>query len=723
MEELKKHGFKQEVKQILLDQGIKELNPVQKQALETNFLEEKKNLVIASPTGSGKTLVAELAALKNLEKNKKTAYTCPLRSLAHEQHKNFQKYKKIGLKPGLSLGNLDSKDSWLKKKNAIFCSNEKLDSLMRHKTKWIPDIKLLIVDEVHLLDSDRGPTLEVLVTRFQQLFQDVQILALSATIPNAEEIADWLDSELVSSDWRPTKLVEGVYFNGTIKTTEGTRKIQSNQSSPTMQLIEDSLKENEQTAVFTSTRRSAESTAKKVAGLSNPKNKGKLNKIAEKVLSALEQPTKQCKKLADCIRKGSAFHHAGLVHEQKTIVEKAFKERELSTIAATPTVAMGVNLPAERAVHKSMTRYTSAGIKEIPVREYKQKSGRIARPQYNDEGEAIIAVKNKNKKKKYWDKYVKGTPEPVDSQLALEPVLRTQLLASIAARFVGTEEGLEEFLMSSFHAHQYGESRVLKNKVDRILNELDEKGFVEKTDGKLVATELGKRTSELYLDPYSSHSMLEAFQERDFKVLGLLYALVDTEEMKPYLRVRKGEEDDLWSEAHSRDNELGFDVVSIGFEEYQFLKKFKTAKLMEAWISEKTDEEILEEFNVKPGTLRGIMSNAEWMAYSAKELCKVRELDFSGLKKLRRRIKHGIKSELLPLAELKGIGRVRARKLFENQVKTVNGLKKTNSKDLARILGGKLAAKIKKQLGQEVDEKELEKVRKTDQPQTTLQNW
>ncbi|MEM1767180.1 MAG: DEAD/DEAH box helicase, partial [Candidatus Bathyarchaeia archaeon] len=187
------------VKEILIQGGIIELNPPQVEAIRAGVL-EGRNLVLASPTASGKTLIAELCAMKHvLERDGKVLYLTPLRALANEKYEEFNKYSSI-IKPngervsvGITTGDYDSADPWLERYDIIVATNEKADSLLRHRAKWIDDISLVVADEVHLLnEADRGPTLEIVLARFMQINPEIQILALSATISNAEEIAEWL---------------------------------------------------------------------------------------------------------------------------------------------------------------------------------------------------------------------------------------------------------------------------------------------------------------------------------------------------------------------------------------------------------------------------------------------------------------------------------------------------------------------------------------------------
>ncbi|MFC2175016.1 DEAD/DEAH box helicase [archaeon] len=675
--------------------GIDKLNPVQEEALATRFIENRANIVVSSPTGSGKTLVALLAALEAIKNGKKAVFTCPLKALASEHYDTFKKIK--GIKVALSIGDLDARDPFLQNYDLIVTSYEKLDSLMRHKSKFIPDTAVLVADEIHLLDTNRGATLETIITRFRQLLPKCQIIALSATVPNAKEIADWLNAELVQSDWRPTKLVKGVYYENIIETDDETIEVSSTAKTPVLQLVADTIARDGQALVFVNTRKSAVAEARRIAATLDLKN----DALAEKILSALESPTRQCKELAEIVRKGAAFHTAALVSEQRKLIENAFREGKIKAIAATPTLAMGVNTPADTVIVRDLSRYTENGLAPIPVREYLQMAGRAGRPNYSKEGLAVCVAKDVSDKDSFMSDYVFGNPEKVYSQLGFEPVLRTQLLASIAVGFTPSRKKLDEFLLNSFYAFQYGEIDSIKRKADSILHELEDWGFIEMGD-HLLPTPLGRRVSELYLDPYSAFVLLKSMREREMGELGLLYMLTATDELRPYLRARSGEESTLWSNAHSNEKELGIDCVNVGFEDYNFLDKYKTTLLLRDWAEEVQEDLIIEKYGVAPGILRAKLSNWKWVAYAAIELAKLEHLPLKELRKAERRIKYGVRGELLPLVELKGIGRVRARKLFNASIKTIPDIEKTPATDLARVLGPRVAESVKKQLGEEV---------------------
>ncbi len=202
---------------ILKNEKFTELRPAQLKAINKGLF-EKKNILVCTPTGSGKTLVAELAAMNSIYNKKgKAVYIVPLKSLATEKYEAF-KLKYPDKRIALSIGDTDSSDSYLESYDLIFTTSEKLDSLMRHDAPWLHQIKVAIIDEIHLLNEpDRGPTLEVVITLLRHILKDIQIIGLSATIGNPEELASWLNAELVQDSWRPVELHHGTYFEGNVE--------------------------------------------------------------------------------------------------------------------------------------------------------------------------------------------------------------------------------------------------------------------------------------------------------------------------------------------------------------------------------------------------------------------------------------------------------------------------------------------------------------------------
>lgn len=708
----------------VLEKTIKELNPPQIAAIKAGLL-KKENLVVAAPTASGKTLIAELAFLKNFLGNGKSVYLVPLKALASEKYEEFkEKYERIGMKIAISIGDLDSANNWLKTYDLIIASNEKMDSMLRHGADWISDISLIISDEIHLLnDAGRGPTLEIVLTRLRAL-TDAQLIALSATIKNADEIAKWLGAKLVKSDFRPIKLHQGVYYrdgNAKIEFLEKDAYALQEDGENEIVLSADTLSRNKQALMFLSTRNSAEAAAEKISKATerflSKDEKEKLASLSNDALDALSNPTKQCKRLAMLLKRGVAFHHAGLVAKQRKIVEDNFRSGLIKILTATPTLAFGVNLPAWRVLIRDTKRFSGYGAEYLPVLEIAQMMGRAGRPKYDSEGEAILIAKSRHEAKELWERYILGEPEPIYSKLSLEPVLRMHVLALIASEAAKSRSELEGFFSKTFFAHQYGDLQEVMLRVEKILKELEsykfirigEESFISSEfvpafelakDAKLAATKIGKRVSQLYLDPQSANFLIQNLKVQ--KDIEYLLAINQCIEMKPLLYVKDKEYEDIEGQMI---NESSPDIWDIDYDE--FLAVFKTSLMFNDWMSELGEDAMLDKYGIAPGELYTKITNAEWIFYAASEMAKLlnkREVA-NQMNKMRLRIKYGVKEELLPLVRLRNIGRVRARLLYRNNIKSFSDIKVAPLEKLEKLLGKNIAKQLKERSEEDLDEK------------------
>lgn len=213
-----KDKIQPELYAVLEKEKIKELRPAQEKSINAGLL-DFRNLLVCTPTASGKTLVAELAAFNSILKGiGKAIYIVPLKALATEKYKDFKRKYEHLAKIIISIGDRDSADPFISKYDLIITTSEKLDSLIRHRAPWLKDVKVVIADEIHLInDTDRGPTLEILITLLRQLLKDIQIIGLSATIGNPKELAKWLNAKLVEDSWRPVELHKGIYLDGEVE--------------------------------------------------------------------------------------------------------------------------------------------------------------------------------------------------------------------------------------------------------------------------------------------------------------------------------------------------------------------------------------------------------------------------------------------------------------------------------------------------------------------------
>ena len=195
------------IREIIKKQNIKEFRPSQEKSIKKGLFQNNKNQIISTPTGSGKTLVAELAMLNSIiNKQKKAIYIVPLKALASEKFKEFKKAYGNDFRIRLSIGELQT-EKYNYDYDLLIVTAEKLDSLIRHDKAILKDLGIVIADEIHLLnDETRGPTLEVLLSIFKSKYPRIRLIGLSATIGNAKEIAKWLNADLIEDNWRPVEL-------------------------------------------------------------------------------------------------------------------------------------------------------------------------------------------------------------------------------------------------------------------------------------------------------------------------------------------------------------------------------------------------------------------------------------------------------------------------------------------------------------------------------------
>ncbi|MCM8782897.1 MAG: helix-hairpin-helix domain-containing protein, partial [Candidatus Omnitrophica bacterium] len=301
-------------------------------------------------------------------------------------------------------------------------------------------------------------------------------------------------------------------------------------------------------------------------------------------------------------------------------------------------------------------------------------------------------------------RYILGRPESIESKLAQDRSLRIYTLSLIASEVVSSLKGLLDFFNFTFFGFQYKEVPFLENKIKNILNDLGNWRFIEKNDDKLSSTFLGRRISCLYLDPKTAHFFIQALkmtQDLGISDLTILQIIAYSDEMQPSLNLRHKDLEQLMDIVNSHKGEILMDVPLAWDDNYEdFLRSLKTALCFLEWIEETDEASLLERFQITPGELYNKLEIVDWLIYALIEIAKVLGLRkvIRYLKRLRIRLNYGIKEELIELVSLSQIGRVRARRLFEAGIKDISSLRKAPLETINRILGKKIALKVKEQL-------------------------
>ncbi len=637
---------------------IKELNPAQKAVVDAGFLEDNHNYIIAIPTASGKTLLGVMAALDTILKGGKVVYAVPLISIQNEKVREFKEFEKFDITVGKHPSSSDL---------AVMVF-ESFDSITRFSWNTLSDVDLLIVDEFHMIgEYSRGPTIECALTRSHILNPGMRIIALSATIKNMNELATWLDAHVVEHVFRPVPLYKDVL---NIEEMEV-----KNKNDVILQVLNHSITESSQILVFVSTRRFTESLANYLSGKIKKNlpldKKDAFDRVAEKILDVPRRrgsrPTSVCLKLAECIREGIAFHHAGLFDKQKEIIEDEFRAGNLLMITATPSLMYGVNLPSKNVVIRDYTRWTSQGPQPIPVFDYEQMSGRAGRPGYDDEGYSYLIAKSVDEAYNLKDHYIYGEIEATNSKLLEnKDAVYRQIISQVASRLSKTPEEVQNFFKETFYGFQMCNNEILsvytadsmEYDINEALEFLIHHGMIKPTPEGLKTTPLGTLISRTNYNVETAVRLKEyTTRHTQLDIYSLIYEISKTPDIIPVsFKGRKSKEP-----VRDKLNTKGVFVVEVGNNE-------ATAATLMEWIEEHTEYEIENAFNVYAASTRRTAYDASLLVKFYKDMCEI--LNIYGytqeLESLTARLYYGVKEELIPLVVgVKRLGRKRARELVK----------------------------------------------------------
>ncbi|MDR2967511.1 MAG: DEAD/DEAH box helicase [Methanobacteriaceae archaeon] len=667
---------------------IKEFNPAQKHVIDSGYLKNDSNYIIAIPTASGKTLLGVMAALKSILKGGKAIYSAPLISIQNEKVKEFKKFEKHGVKVGKHPSSSDL---------AIMVF-ESFDALTRFSWDTLREVDTLIIDEFHMIgEYTRGPTLECAITRAKIINPNLKIIALSATLQNMEEIEGWLEAKVIEHDYRPVPLNKEVLNTEMFST--------SNKNEVVFKIVEKSIEDKSQVLSFVSTRRFTESLASYVSGKLKKKTSAKEKKAFKKVSESIlevpkrkgSRPTSTCLKLAESAENGAVFHHAGLFNEQKEIIEEEFRAGNLLMIAATPSLMYGVNLPSKTVVIRDYTRWTSQGPQAIPVFDYEQMSGRAGRPQYDNVGYSYLIAKSLDEAFDLQENYVNGEIESTHSKLIEnKDAVYKQIITQIASNLSKNMEEIQDFFSKTFYGFQMNNNPSmklfaedsLKYEIETALEFLLQNGILQATPEGLKATALGNLIAKsnymvetaVKLKEFASH--LEEIDNNE-----LIYQLTLSPDL-PLISFKGRKSKDPVREKLS---EKGLFAVNIGNHE-------ATCVSLIEWIDERNEYEIENAYHVYSASTRRSAYEASLLIKFLKNILEVlgkysysKDLDY-----LSARLYYGVKEDLIPLVlGVKRLGRKRARSL----VKAFgDDLRPVSEQQLQKVdgIGPKLATNIKK---------------------------
>ena len=703
----------------LLKRGFQTLYPPQEDAVNAGLF-NGEDILLCTSTGTGKTLLANVLALDTvLTRHAKAVYLVPTRALARERGEWLRDLgKELGVRVSIRTGDFDKPED-ITRTDVLVATYEKFDSMLRHNPNWLGDIGTIVLDEVHLIgEARRGPIVESIMATLRHRGVRAQVLGLSATVGNPGVIADYLGARLVTSDWRPVPLYEGVYKHGTIHCGDGKKRGLSSEAwkavgklvdngnnngnervepNPVVLLALDTILNGGQVLVFTTRRILARTYAFELAKALRKLGLAPRRDVIKPWLDRLKEAGGEYRSLVanmgDLFSAGVAYHHAGLGGDIRRVVEDAFNNHVLSVVVATTTLAVGVNMPARRVIiaDRFLMDYEAGGERELSVIEYKQMAGRAGRPGLDPYGEAIIIARYGESVDMLIDRYIKGKPESVVSRL--KDSLGDFLLGQFASNRVSSINDAVELMRHTLAVHQ-GRLDIIE--VLMTIKGLVRMGFLEERGTVLVPTRFGRTVALSYLGTRTGRLFRAGIASAggsypgDFSVLALLAM---AREAYPLVQVYDKEERRMYFKYYLQHHrEFLIDPGEVyrngdgSIDEYEVASIVKTSLALTDWINEVDEDVISSKYGIGPGDLDGLKDTFSWLAASIARIAENLDVGwYRELYTLSDRIKYGVKPELVPLMRVykgSGLGRKLVRNLYNAGYRTLEDIARASPRDI-----------------------------------------
>jgi len=643
-------------------------NAMQSETLPA-LLDTDDNVVVSAPTASGKTAVAEVAICKTLQAEGTAVFLAPLRALTNEKEREWDRFEELGYSVYVVTGERELNPRRAERADVLVMTPEKADSATRkhdsRRYSFVTDIDCCIIDEVHLLDSEqRGSVLEVTISRLRRLC-DPRVIALSATMPNIEDVAAWLDAPeettfAFGEEYRPVPLDADVatYTHGENAFADKYRRLYR-----ALDLAERHIREDGQALVFVASRQDTVQAAKKARDELVERDVPMGARGDYDFHSAAEQLSNDT--LRQSVLDGVGFHHAGLGREDKTLVEQWFREGKIQLLFSTSTLAWGVNLPARCVVIRDTKHHDPLeGEVEMSPLDVLQMLGRAGRPGYDDKGYAWVVCDGSSV-----DRYRQLLSEgkTIESRLADRDTqaaagatttaehppagdLAVHLNAEIALGTVTDVDDAMDWLETTFYyvraqgTGAYVSGDELRSRVSETLEWLVEQEFVE-IDGLAVEpTPLSRLASKFYLDLPTARQFADLAERATLTESAVLRAVASAEEFES-VSARSDEQDAIDAVLGNRDEDLSAGARKVlAILDGATSGTTPAALRSDAWIIEQNALRLL-------AALRAVVDRFAGAA------------EANLIRRLEARVETGVSGDAVGLTAIDGVGASRTRSL------------------------------------------------------------
>lgn len=424
--------------------GGHKLDPFQTDACKA--IDAGHSVIVAAPTGAGKTVIAEYATEVCRKRNRRIVYTAPIKALSNQKYRDFRALygdEDVGIVTGDVVINANAP--------IVVMTTEILRNTIFEDMSQLHDIEYVVFDEIHYInDIERGTVWEESIIFAPQT---IKLICLSATMPNLQQFGDWIGSvrevpiQIISETERPVPLEQKVYMPGrgiaTVDDLERTannlqerqkdieeeggrrrrRRFRADNYDPT-ELIEHLYDEDRLPALYFSfSRRGCEERARLFrlnGSLLSPANSADILENYDELCSTFDiTDDARAKEFRELVEGGIAYHHAGMLPTLKEVVERLFTLGKIQLLITTETFSVGINMPARTVVFEGLEKYDGISVRHLKAREYQQMSGRAGRRGIDEQGYVYATVDPELAQMHEIKHVLTGEAEPIESQFNL----------------------------------------------------------------------------------------------------------------------------------------------------------------------------------------------------------------------------------------------------------------------------------------------------------------
>jgi helicase len=680
---------------------VRDLTEIQERAVHAGALDGVTNLLVVAPTSSGKTFVGEMAATASAFTRRRHAiFIVPFKAIAEEHFLVFRERYGDLLSVVISTGDWSEYDADIRAANfnLAVMTYEKLMGFLVHQPGLMVNCTTLVVDEVQSLSADdRGARLEMLLTQVLVGAEPPQVIALSASLDELNELDRWLKARLVMSTERPVPLTQAVCDpsgNATVVGSDGqpsARQMvpsQLDRENLLLALCEQVVGEGSQVLVFRATIKDTVDTAHQLRA--RLPAHGLPHHIAERLIELDDSDA--VADLRPCLASGVAFHNGDLTHPERQLVEAAFRAGDARVLVSTTTLAMGVNLPSDVVIVADSRRPVPVrggwGHAEIGVAEYRNAAGRAGRLGRGTAGLAVLLADTAVAHRQLVNAYLLGQVEPVRSQIPRRPFADV-IFSVLCAELAEDEPGVVEFITATlayrtFYERAGGGLTAVRQGVAQAVVQCVNTGLIVREDGRLCPTQVGRVFAGAGV-PLSTSVRLAALMESAEQARpsrqDLLFEVSWGDETgeRPWPRRQRGQELDPRPELVPdgtgcfSGSRLVATLARPTLTTAEAKALLKTRCLME-WMSGASLRGISRQFyghGAAPPRVQALGKNAAWLLEVLASAAEVRGLNDElapQIRELAMEARYGLPVVLAPLARLhvSGISRDSLLRLYRN---------------------------------------------------------